>query len=209
VNGNKFHIWRMTHYTNIAFILRNGLHCCNCELQDDQFTGIGFKTLISRRSDRKVTIEPGGILNDYIPFYFHYKMPMLYKIYSGEVADFNGSQKDIVYIVSSVEKIIELGLPYIFTDRHAALLYGDFYNKFEDLNKLSWDIIRDDTWFYSYTQIRKEKKQAEFLIHKYLPVAGILGIVAMNAEVATFVQKEINIADLNVKVIERPQYYYP
>lgn len=34
-----------------------------------------------------VSIDPGGVLNDYIPFYFHYKMPMLYNIWKKDVAD--------------------------------------------------------------------------------------------------------------------------
>ncbi|MEJ7780116.1 MAG: DarT ssDNA thymidine ADP-ribosyltransferase family protein [Daejeonella sp.] len=87
MSDTKTYIYRMTHYSNIEFILREGLHCCNCKPQDPEYTSIGYKTLINNRGRSVVSIDPGGVLNDYIPFYFHYKMPMLYNIWKKDVAD--------------------------------------------------------------------------------------------------------------------------
>lgn len=83
----------MTYYRNIGLILQNGLHCCNCGVKDPNYITIGFKTLISQRGVWPVNITPGGVLNDYIPFYFHYKMPMLYKIWKQEVFDYKANKK--------------------------------------------------------------------------------------------------------------------
>ncbi len=59
-----------------------------------------------------------------------------------------------------------------------------------------------------YSSLKKELKQAEFLIHQHLPVTGILGIVTQNEEIATFVRNEISSADLSLQVVVKPEYYY-
>lgn len=199
----------MTHYKNIGFILRNGLHCCNCDVRDPDYINIGHNSLIKYRGQSPINVQPGGVLNDYIPFYFWRKMPMLNLIYRGAVPDYKGSQDEIIYLVSSVETIIGMGLPFIFTDRHAYLAHKVLFTQYEELKQLSWDIIKDDTWFNEYSELKKELKQAEFLVHHHLPVAGILGVIAKNTEIATFVRNEITKANLDVKVVERPDYYYP
>lgn len=99
-------------------------------------------------------------------------------------------------------------MPLVFTDRHAYVVYLDFFNQYQDLKKLNWKIIKDDSWYLQYTQSRKELKQAEFLIHQHLPVEGILGIIAYNDEIATFVKKEIAQAGLSIQVVVKPEYYY-
>jgi ssDNA thymidine ADP-ribosyltransferase, DarT len=76
------------------------------------------------------------------------------------------------------------------------------------LEKLSWAVIKDDTWHKEYSALKKELKQAEFLIHQHLPVAGILGIVTQNEEIATFVRNEISLAKLSLQVVVKPEYYY-
>ena len=71
---------------------------------------------------------------------------MLWHIYNEWVKDYIGSQQDIIYLVSTTEKIAELQLPFLFTDRHAYLAHKNVFNSLEDLNKLSFNVIRDDTW---------------------------------------------------------------
>ena len=134
---------------------------------------------------------------------------MLNLIHRGAVPDYEGTQEEIIYLVSSVEKINEMGLPFLFTDRHAYLAHKRIFNDYANLNQLSWDIIKDDTWHNQYSALRKELKQAEFLIHQHLPVVGILGIITKNVEIATFVQTEVAEANLTIPVIVRPDYYYP
>jgi ssDNA thymidine ADP-ribosyltransferase, DarT len=205
----KTYIWRMTDYRNIGFILQNGLHCCNCGVQDPNYINIGHKTLITNRGTAALPIEPGGVLNDYVPFYFHYKMPMLWHIYNGWVKDYAGTQNDIIYLVSTAEKIVDLQLPFLFTDRHGYLAHKKIFNSLDDLDKLSFNVIRDDTWLKEYTELKKELKQAEFLVHQHVPVNAILGIIACNENVATFVQNEVAKLGLTLQVVVKPDYYYP
>ena len=207
--NDKTYIWRMTDYRNIGFILKNGLHCCNCGVQDPHYINIGHKTLIINRGNSAVTLPPGGVLNDYIPFYFHYKMPMLYHIFKGWVKDYLGRQEDIIYLVSTAETIAGLQVPWLFTDRHAYLDHKKVFNQMADLSRLAWKIIKDDTWHEIYSDLKKELKQAEFLVHQQVPVQAILGIVVHNDNVATFVKNEIIQTGLNLQVVVKPEYYYP
>ncbi len=55
-------IFRITHYKNLPFIMRNGLHCPNSEIQDPDFEPIGFPTLIHNREERLVTVPTEGTL---------------------------------------------------------------------------------------------------------------------------------------------------
>jgi hypothetical protein len=198
----------MTDYRNIGFILQNGLHCCNCAVQDPNYINIGHKTLINIRGNAALAVAPGGVLNDYIPFYFHYKMPMLYHIYKGLVKDYAGTQEDIIYLCSTAETIENMQLPFLFTDRHAYLAHKQLYNQLANLAELKWAVIKDEEWHRAYSELRKELKQAEFLVHQHVPVLAILGIVVHNANVATFVQNEVTKAGLNLHVVVRSDYYY-
>lgn len=198
----------MTDYRNIGFILQNGLHCCNCAVQDPNYINIGHKTLINNRGNAALPVAPGGVLNDYIPFYFHYKMPMLYHIYKGLVKDYAGTQEDIIYLCSTAETIENMQLPFLFTDRHAYLAHKQLYNQLANLAELKWGVIKDEDWHMAYSELRKELKQAEFLVYQHVPVQAILGIVVHNNNVATFVQNEVTKAGLNLHVVVRSDYYY-
>ena len=63
-------IFRITHIRNVPWILENGLSADLGDAADSDFVTIGNPELIDKRSRRQVPIFPGGVLSDYIPFYF-------------------------------------------------------------------------------------------------------------------------------------------
>ena len=79
-------IFRIVHRDNIPWILDNGLHCNNSKVRDPNFVEIGNKELISKRAKHPIVSQPGGMLSDYIPFYFTPFSPMLYNIKTGWAA---------------------------------------------------------------------------------------------------------------------------
>lgn len=89
-------IYRITHYRNLEFIIKNGIYCRSSEFYDPDYINIGNNDIISKRCSKKVPVEPFGTLGDYIPFYFVPKSPMLFSIYRNNVSGFSGSQNDIV-----------------------------------------------------------------------------------------------------------------
>lgn len=55
---------------------------------------------------------------------------------------------------------------------------------------------------------KKERYQAEALIHKHLPVTAILGIGCYNENVSKIMQKEISIRNLDIQVVVKPKWYF-
>lgn len=51
-------IFRITHFKNLPFIMRNGLNCPNSDIKDPDFEPIGFPTLIHNREERMVPLPP-------------------------------------------------------------------------------------------------------------------------------------------------------
>lgn len=119
LNPQKALIWRIVHRDNIPWILDNGLHCGNSPVQSPSWVHIGNPELIYKRATHPVLVGPGGSLNDYVPFYFTPFSPMMKNIHSG----FGGIQQrlndDIVILVSTLYKVRDLRLQFVFTDGHA------------------------------------------------------------------------------------------
>ncbi len=202
-------IYRITHYKNLPFILKNGIHCRNSDIQDPNFIQIGLPSLIEKRKDRKVPIEPFGTLEDYVPFYFAVRSPMLYVIAMGNHPEvIRTPQEEIIYIVSSVEKLDDMKIKYVFTDRHAKSDYARFYNKYSDLKELNWDIIESDEWGKQYGTERKEIKQAECLIYKHLPVNAIMGIGCQTEKMYNIITKMIERSRKNLVVKIKKEWYF-
>lgn len=70
LNPEKALIWRIVHRDNIPWILDNGLHCGNSQVQAANWINIGNPELIGKRAGHPVPVGMGGTLHDYVPFYF-------------------------------------------------------------------------------------------------------------------------------------------
>lgn len=202
-------IFRITHYKNLPFILRNGIYCPKSEIQDPCFEQIGFPTLIHNREERVVPVTPEGTLSDYVPFYFWYKSPMLFVIYKGNDPEvIHTPQEEIVYLVSSFEKLQHSNCEFVYTDRHAMLDYANFYNNPEDVDQLRWDLIKSDQWGRQYGIERREMKQAECLVYKHLPIDAILGIAVMNEKISEIIHNYLTDINIKLPVKIKPNFYF-
>ena len=113
-------LFHFTHMSNLAAIVRDGLRC-DSEVTDTErvFTEVGNQVIKSRRRVRCVPVPPGGVVADYVPFYFAARSPMLYAVHMGNVAEYKGGQDDLVYLVSSIAAVAEHCLAAVFCDRNA------------------------------------------------------------------------------------------
>ena len=112
---NKIYLFRMLHIDNMQHVQLNGITKIDSVNANKNYKAIGDGSLISNRNLFFIP-NNGKTLSNYIPFYFWYRMPMLYVIQKG----FNGvratSAENIVYCITSVAQIVNLELDYIFTD---------------------------------------------------------------------------------------------
>ena len=70
------HLFRMTHIENLRIILKDGMYAPNVR-RYPEYINIGDESLIEQRGEFQVPIAPGGVLSDYVPFYFGGHSPML------------------------------------------------------------------------------------------------------------------------------------
>ncbi len=178
--------------------------------KNENFIIIGDSALIKARKDLEVNIPPGGKLSEYIPFYLGPRSPMLYQIATGYEDVKKFPQEEIVYLISSFEKIKEHGCSFFFTDGHARSATAAKYNNEKDFDKLDWNVIKATFWKSDESDLRrKEKKQSEFLVKDYVPWTCIelVGVYNDNAR-----EKVLNLArsagtTVEVKISKAKLYY--
>ncbi len=204
---NKILLFRMTHLQNISHILQHGITHINSPNRNAEYIPIGDSSLINARDT--FMLPNGKMLGNYIPFYFGPRMPMLYVMQKG----FNGVQptaaRDIVYCVSSVEAIEQLGLRYVFSDGHAVDIFTSFYSP-KDIqnieNLIDRKAINSKYWNDESDLDLKRRKEAEFLVAGDIEVNAVLGFVVYNADAEKQIL-QIN-GFQNKKLIIKPEYYF-
>jgi hypothetical protein len=172
-------LFHFTHISNLPSIVAHGLSC-DATAQDGRMqVEVGNHDIKLRRRSRQVPIEPGGVVSDYVPFYFAARSPMLYVIWRGQVATYQGGQEDLVHIVTSVEAIMRSGATFVFTDRNATLSLAKFDSDVAHLDTLvDWELMEATKWNDEWPDHpdRKERRMAEFLVHGHVPWEHVLGI---------------------------------
>lgn len=208
LNPEKALIFRIVHRDNLPWLLEHGLHAPSGVVFDPSHRNIGNAELIEKRTQRTVNAPPGGTLSDYVPFYFTPFSIMMYNIHTGyNVPRIPNS--DILILVSSLFKISELRIPFVFTKQHAFLKTTEFFSRQEDLVKIDWPLLnRRDFKHDPDDPGKKERYQAEALIWKYVPVQALLGICSFTEECDAQVKAELTQRALDVKTNVQANWYF-
>lgn len=203
---SKTYLYRMTHIENISHILQFGITHKTSNNSNKNFKSIGDNSLINTRNNFK--LKNGKLLGEYIPFYFGYRTPMLFVIQKGYNLVEPTPAENIIYCVSSIQRILELQLDFVFTDGHAV---NDFSLQFDKSDLQNLDKILDiyaikATFWKDETDLDlKRRKEAEFLVLGDISIDAILGYIvynenAKNTLIKFGVEKE--------KVLIRSERYY-
>jgi len=209
LNPEKALIFRIVHVANVPWILDHGLHCRTSPEQDSNYLNIGNKDLIDHRAHRKVPIPPGGVLSDYVPFYFTPFSPMMLNIKTGYGGITKRNNRDIVIFVSSIHRIAELGLPFVFTNQHAYTVDAEFFSRVEDLNRIDWPLLQSRNFKTNDADPGKGSRyQAEALIQRHVPLEALLGIGCHTDGVRQQLQSVIETRGLSVTIKATPTWYF-
>lgn len=208
LNPEKALIWRIVHRDNLPWILDNGLHCANSAAQAPQYVNIGNVDLIDKRRSRQVPIAPEGVLADYVPFYFTPFSVMMQNIHSGWSVP-QRSNDEIVILVSSLYRVEELGLPFVFTNAHAYPSWTNYYSDLANLDQIDWSILQRRDFKRDPDDPRKmERYQAEALIYDHLPITGLLGIMCHTDAMKVRIEADVAARGLTLPVHARPKWYF-
>lgn len=203
---NKIYLYRMTHIENIPHVLEYGLTHRTSERANQSFRPIGDASLITSRN--RFQLLNGHKLGDYIPFYFGVRMPMLFVIQRGYNSVKVTDAENIVYCVSSVQKIINLQLNFVFTDGHAIDSFSNQYS-LKDIAKIDsiidWNAVKAVFWKDEHDLDKKRRKEAEFLIAQDIPAEGVIGFFVFNDSAR---MRLIEWGVPENKVIVKAEYYF-
>jgi hypothetical protein len=208
---NPTPIYHITPLENLRLIFQTGGLLAKRALDqaDRGYTNIAHPTIQDRRAYTVVPCGPGGVLHDYVPFYFAPRSPMLYTISRGNVEGFTGGQQTIVHLVSSAQAIQAAGMDFVFSDGHGIMTFTEFYSDLAHLDQVDWPLMRSTYWADTNDDLdRKRRRQAEFLIYERFPVDLIQEIGVINPAKKQEIEALLAEFGLTVPVFIRPGWYY-
>lgn len=210
LNPEKALVFRIVHAANVPWILAyGGLYARNSPQQDPNYVNIGSVELIDKRARRVVPVPPGGTLSDYVPFYFTPFSMMMYNIKTGYGGVTQRRNADIVIFVSSIHRLQELGLPYLFTNQHAYAAATDYFSRPERLDRIDWELLRSKNFKTDAEDPGKQLRyQAEALVHQRVPLEAILGIGCHDEAVRKMLDGQLAVHGIKMSVRSRPEWYF-
>ncbi len=173
------------------------------------YTNIAYQNIQDRRATTRVPCGARGNLHDYIPFYFAPRSPMLYVIHRGMVNDYPHGQKSIIHLVSKTQSIQQVSCEFVFTDGHGTMRITQFFDELNDLDKVDWDVMKTKFWNNIDKDMdRSRRRQAEFLVHQFLPWDLITHIGVINDEMKIRVEQILQASTDRPTVVIHPDWYY-
>jgi hypothetical protein len=204
-------LFHFTHMSNLASIAASGLFCDSSdEVTARLATEVGQPDIKQKRRRRAVPIAPGGMVADYVPFYFAARSPMLGSIHSGHVPVYPGGQDEVVYLVTDIDHVVGSGRPFVFTDRNAALGIAAFDRDLDRLDVLvDWPLMKGKMWNNTSAEPdRMERRMAEFLVHRHVPWSTIVGVAAIDENRASQAAAVLATVGVTTPVRLRKGWYF-
>ncbi|MCD0451180.1 DUF4433 domain-containing protein [Actinocorallia sp. API 0066] len=199
------------HFTpleNLAGIVASGLLADNFRPPGVQ--ECGMPSIKGNRRRRAVPLAPHGVVADYVPFYFAEKSPMLNSIVKGGVPTYQGTESELIYLVSRVSKIEEHGRRWLATDRNAVLRTARFVDDRSRLpHHIDWDVMEARYWYNTADDgSRKERRMAELLVHEHVPWEAFVCLAACCGRRADEVERIAAASGHRPSVYVRTHWYF-
>jgi len=215
-------IFHITAIANLPSIARSKKLYANAVLIKKKmgYGNIAYQGAQGKRATKIVAKPPGGVIHDYVPFYFAPRSPMLYTVNRGNVPDCPYRQEDIVHIVTTVEAVIESRLPYVFYDCNATLTVANCYNNVKDIDKIDWALFQEPPRLDGYCKYfhdnlnnpkyarRRETRQAEFLVQSNVPIKLMTEVGTYNETRAVEVRQILDEFGVEIQVQAKPDWYF-
>lgn len=121
--------------------------------------------------------------------------------------DFRDALDDIVYLISSVPTIIDLGRQWVASDRNAALNLAEYVDDEGALvDHISWPVI--DARYWTEFDEGADLRAAEFLVHESVPWEAIQTIVTRTEETREKVGDMVEELGHAPRVFVRRDWYF-
>jgi hypothetical protein len=190
------HIYQFTHLDNLPEILKHGLLSYNEKVRRGiSHVSIASRSIQERRALMDVPIGPGGVVHDYVPFYFCSRSPML-------LSFVNAKNVDQFYLLYLGAPIDILDSPkVVFTNASANTgMPPSFFSDPSELKNLDWKNIDSKKWG-SPSDKDRQSRMAEALVHRRLEVTEIDHIIVWNKVIEEKVEEIYAETDLKTPAI--------
>lgn len=204
-------LYHITHLDNLPGILRGD--CLHCHRQMSvgglHSVNIAYPDIQDRRATTQVPCGPGGVLHDYVPFYFAPRSPMLFALHRNQVEGYSGGQTPIIHLVTSIARLTETGHQFVYSDGHATMSFSRFFTDVTDLDQIDWPVMREQYWNDTPEDPdRKRRRQAEFLVHNRVDWTAMIGIGVIDVRVEARVNAILAEHNVTAPVRVRRHWYY-
>lgn len=135
---------------------------------------------------------------------------MMFVIHKGAVPTYRRSCDRLVYLVTSVETLLDAGPAPVITDRNAVLRFAQFCDSIDQLDDLiDWPLMRAHTWNNtSADPDRMERRMAECLVHRAVPWHAIERVIAVSGGAASEARTILADVGVTTPVSVRPEWYF-
>lgn len=204
-------LFHITHVRNLVGIVNAGLMSDTDALAlGSTEVDIGEQAIKVARRVRTVDAGPGGVVADYAPFYFAPRSPMMFSINCGNVDSYRDGCGPIVYLRTTLERVHELGLSWVVSDRNARLGTSRFTTDPATLDDhVDWALMEATYWNNTPERPdRKELRMAKCLVHRSTPWEAFLEVATKSESVARVVRQATNVAEHKIEVTVRGGWYF-
>jgi hypothetical protein len=219
---NPVRLFHITAIANLPHICKAGMLVSKNlgAVVGIDYQNIAHKGAQGARAIRALPNPPGGVVHDYVPFYFAPRSPMLRAIEGGKVADCQWRQADIVHFETTVTRVTAGGKLFVFFDRNATLPYSQPYTDLARLDVVAWDLLTEDPQldgFCKYWQDRPavarhadrmERRQAEFLVKDAVTLDRFTRIGVIDQRRAEEVSTILEAGGVNLPVDVMGDWYF-
>lgn len=175
-------IYRIVYVENLVAILQwGGMYAAN----HVPANGLLYRTIHNvdiqqERRVRRIPCGPGGVIHDYVPFYFGYRSPMLLQLKTNRVPGYTEGQQPLIYLVSTAQQVAAANCGFVFSNGHGIAAFTAWFDDLGRLDAVDWDMVYQRYWADTLEDMdRQRRKQAEFLVHQFCPWSLIteIGVV--------------------------------
>ncbi|MGL5928431.1 MAG: type II toxin-antitoxin system toxin DNA ADP-ribosyl transferase DarT [Dermatophilaceae bacterium] len=207
-------LFHITRIERLPSVVEHGLLADSvCAARGVSGVALGNVEIKRRRAVRDVLCGSGGVVADYVPFYFAPRSPMLNTISRGNVSAEAADQEQIVYLVTSTQQLATHDIPFVTTDRNAALEHATFRDDDAALDSSShvdWNVMRARIWRNDpeHYPDRRERRMAECLVHRHVPWEVFLGVAVRSAAAKAVADGTVATPGKSLRTYVRPGWYF-
>jgi hypothetical protein len=136
---------------------------------------------------------------------------MLLNLKTGRVPGYNEGQAPLIYLTTTVRRVLDEGCRFVFSDGHGLATFTDWYDDLARLDQVDWNLVTARYWMdRPDDNDRQRRKQAEFLVWRSLDWPLIEGIGVLNQQVKADVESMLaqHPGRSHPKVEIRSEWYY-